>query len=77
MPLAWMTSLGFFRLPKNSLVQQYRKLVRFHGADLMFTDAAIEEIARIALARGREPGGFHGWSRRLGRGSVDLSQLST
>ena len=31
--------------PKNSLVQQFRKLVRFHGADLMFTDAAVKEIA--------------------------------
>ena len=38
--------------PKNSLVQQFRKLVRFHGADLLFTDAAVEEIARIALERG-------------------------
>ena len=38
--------------PKNSLLQQFRKLVRFHGADLMFTDAAIKEIARIALERG-------------------------
>ena len=38
--------------PKNSLVQQFRKLVRFHGADLMFTDAAAREIARIALQRG-------------------------
>jgi len=37
--------------PKNSLVQQFRKLVRFHGADLMFTDAAVREIARIALER--------------------------
>jgi len=38
--------------PKNSLVQQFRKLVRFHGADLVFTDAAVKEIARIALERG-------------------------
>ena len=38
--------------PKNSLIQQFRKLVRFHGADLVFTDAAIKEIARIALERG-------------------------
>ena len=37
---------------KGSLIQQYRKLVRFHGADLTFTDAAIKEIARIALERG-------------------------
>ena len=38
--------------PKGSLIQQYRKLVRFHGADLMFTDAAVREIAKIALERG-------------------------
>ena len=38
--------------PKGSLVQQFRKLVRFHGADLTFTDAAVREIAKIALARG-------------------------
>src|SRR5271157_4874992 len=37
---------------KGSLVQQFRKLVKFHGADLTFTDAAIREIARIALERG-------------------------
>jgi ATP-dependent Clp protease ATP-binding subunit ClpX len=37
---------------KGSLIQQFRKLVRFHGADLMFTDAAVKEIARIALERG-------------------------
>ena len=37
---------------KGSLIQQFRKLVRFHGADLVFTDAAIKEIARIALDRG-------------------------
>ena len=37
---------------KGSLIQQFRKLVRFHGADLVFTDAAVKEIARIALERG-------------------------
>jgi ATP-dependent Clp protease ATP-binding subunit ClpX len=37
--------------PKDSLVAQFRKLVRFHGADLVFTDAAIQEIARIASER--------------------------
>ena len=37
---------------KGSLIQQFRKLVRFHGADLMFTDAAIREIARFAFVRG-------------------------
>jgi len=38
--------------PKGSLIQQFRKLVRFHGADLVFTDAAIKEIAGIAHERG-------------------------
>jgi ATP-dependent Clp protease ATP-binding subunit ClpX len=37
--------------PKHSLPTQFRKLVRFHGADLTFTDAAIKEIVRIALMR--------------------------
>ena len=37
---------------KGSLVQQFRKLVRFHAADLTFTDGAVKEIARIALERG-------------------------
>src|SRR5271165_1218018 len=37
---------------KGSLIQQFRKLVRFHGADLMFTDAAVKEIAKIALEHG-------------------------
>ena len=47
-----MTSPGFFNRTKGSLIQQFRKLVRFHGADLVFTDAAVREIARIALERG-------------------------
>ena len=38
--------------PKWSLIQQFRKLVRFHGSDLMFTDTAVREIAKIALNRG-------------------------
>jgi ATP-dependent Clp protease ATP-binding subunit ClpX len=38
--------------PKNSLLNQFRKLVKFHGAELLFTDAAVKEIARIALERG-------------------------
>ncbi len=37
---------------KESLIQQFRKLGRFQGADLMFTGDAIKEIARIALERG-------------------------
>jgi ATP-dependent Clp protease ATP-binding subunit ClpX len=38
--------------PKNSLIQQFRKLVRFHNADLVFTDLAMKEFARIASKRG-------------------------
>ena len=57
--------------PKNSLVQQFRKLVRFHGADLVFTDAAVKEIARIALDRGTGARGLRSVGRGgLGRGSV-------
>jgi hypothetical protein len=37
---------------KGSVIQQFRKLVRFHGADLVFTYAAVKEIAKIALERG-------------------------
>jgi ATP-dependent Clp protease ATP-binding subunit ClpX len=36
---------------EETLVAQYRKLVRFHGADLMFTNGAVREIARIAYER--------------------------
>jgi ATP-dependent Clp protease ATP-binding subunit ClpX len=38
--------------PKDSLLDQYRKLLAYHGADLEFTDGAIREIARIAHERG-------------------------
>ena len=37
---------------EETLVAQYRKLVRFHGADLTFTEGVVREIARIALERG-------------------------
>jgi ATP-dependent Clp protease ATP-binding subunit ClpX len=37
--------------PKGSIIQQFRKLVGFHGADLVVTKAAVEEIAKIALER--------------------------
>jgi ATP-dependent Clp protease ATP-binding subunit ClpX len=43
---------GILQTPKNSLIQQFRKLVRFHGADLMFTDSAVREVARMAIERG-------------------------
>jgi ATP-dependent Clp protease ATP-binding subunit ClpX len=37
--------------PRDSLIAQFRKLVSFHGADLVFTDAAVREVAGIALER--------------------------
>jgi ATP-dependent Clp protease ATP-binding subunit ClpX len=57
--------------PKNSLVQQFRKLVRFHGADLIFTDAAVKEIANIRPGAWHGSQGFEvGGRRGLGRGSL-------
>ena len=38
--------------PKNSLLNQFRKSVKIHEADLTVTEAAIREIARIASERG-------------------------
>jgi ATP-dependent Clp protease ATP-binding subunit ClpX len=32
--------------------KQFMKLAGLHGADLMFTDSAIKEIAKVALERG-------------------------
>ena len=37
--------------PKNSLVRQYRKLFSMDGVDLVFTDEALDEIAKLALER--------------------------
>jgi len=40
------------REPKDSLIAQYRKLLKYRHANLSFTDGALMEIARIAHARG-------------------------
>jgi ATP-dependent Clp protease ATP-binding subunit ClpX len=37
--------------PKNALVKQYKKLFEMEGADLQFTDAALELIAEKAIER--------------------------
>jgi len=37
--------------PKNSIVQQYRKLLEMDGVELTFDDDALREIARIGLER--------------------------
>ncbi len=38
--------------PANALVKQYRKLFDVDGVDLVFTDDAIDRIARISLDKG-------------------------
>jgi ATP-dependent Clp protease ATP-binding subunit ClpX len=45
--------LGSLHSVKGSLIQQFRNLVRFHGADLVFSNVAVREAASIALDRGR------------------------
>lgn len=37
--------------PKNALVKQYKKLFEMEGAELEFTDKALTEIAKLAIAR--------------------------
>jgi ATP-dependent Clp protease ATP-binding subunit ClpX len=37
--------------PKNSLVRQYQKFFEMEGAQLEFTEGAMREIARVAIAR--------------------------
>ena len=38
--------------PTNSLIGQYRKLLKYRNANLSFTDGALMEIARLAHGRG-------------------------
>ena len=37
--------------PKNAIVKQYRRMFQLEGVELEFEDAALHEIARMALAR--------------------------
>ena len=37
--------------PKNALVKQYQELIRLDGSSLRFTDGALREMARLAIAR--------------------------
>ena len=37
--------------PKNAVVRQYRKMFQLEDVELVFEDAALHEIARMALAR--------------------------
>jgi len=47
-PLTERDFVRILREPKNALLRQYQALVAAEGVSLEFTDAAIEEIARIA-----------------------------
>ena len=38
--------------PKNAIVKQYQRLLAMDGVELTFEQEALEEIARIAIARG-------------------------
>ena len=38
--------------PKNALLRQYAKYIRFGGAKLQVTDRALEEIAHLAQKKG-------------------------
>ena len=38
--------------PKNALVKQFQKLLSLEGVDLSFTEAALQEIAKIAYEKG-------------------------
>lgn len=37
--------------PKNALVKQYQELIRLDGSKLRFTDGALREMAKLAIAR--------------------------
>ncbi|MDO4903560.1 MAG: ATP-dependent Clp protease ATP-binding subunit ClpX [Limosilactobacillus sp.] len=37
--------------PKNALVKQYSELIRLDGSELSFTDGALNEMAKLAIAR--------------------------
>lgn len=55
MPLSSLdedTLVNILTEPKDSLVKQYKKLCRFDGVGIDFTDKAIREIAKIAIKKG-------------------------
>lgn len=37
--------------PKNALIKQYQKLFALEGVELIFTDDALQEVAKMALSR--------------------------
>jgi ATP-dependent Clp protease ATP-binding subunit ClpX len=57
----------------GSLIQQFQTPVTFHGTDLVFTDAAVKEIARIALEDGTGARVVEWSSRRSWKGTCLIS----
>ncbi|HOX38983.1 MAG TPA: ATP-dependent Clp protease ATP-binding subunit ClpX [Candidatus Brocadiia bacterium] len=51
--------------PKNALIRQYQKFFEMEGAKLEFEDAALNEIARLALKRGTGARGLRSILERL------------
>src|SRR5687767_525196 len=50
-PLDVKTLINILTEPKNALVKQYQKFFRMEGADLEFTEGALQHIAKRALKR--------------------------
>jgi ATP-dependent Clp protease ATP-binding subunit ClpX len=50
-PLDVETLVNILSEPKNAIVKQYQRFFRMEGAELEFTPAAMEEIAKRALKR--------------------------
>ena len=56
------------REPKNSLLAQYRKLLKYRHADLEFTDGAVRAIAKVAHERGTGARGLRAVVERVVEG---------
>ena len=54
------TLVRILREPRNSLVKQYEKLFELDGAELIFEEEALREVARIAVERKTGARGLRG-----------------
>ena len=54
------TLVRILREPRNSLVKQYEKLFELDGAELVFEEEALREVARIAVERKTGARGLRG-----------------
>lgn len=50
-PLDEKALIEILTKPKNSLVKQYQKLLKYDNVDLTFTEEALKEIAQVAIKR--------------------------